>query len=188
MAIAIPLGYTEEELIQSCINNEEWACKHVYENTYNQLLGVSIRYTSSQDAAIDILHDSFVKIFRNMHKYEAGTSLLSWMRRIVVNTSIDHYRREKIRYTEEINDSRLGDHAAENLSLSEFSLEEIVKAIKQLSPTYRTVFNLFVIEGYSHKEIADQLGITESTSRSNLAKARINLQKLIVLKELYHGK
>lgn len=188
MAIAIPLGYTEEELIQSCIRNEEWACKYIYENTYHQLLGVSVRYACDQDMAIDILHDSFVKIFRNMHRYETGTSLISWMRRIVVNTSIDYYRREKIRHTEEINDSRMGDQATENLSLSEFSLEEIVAAIKKLSPTYRTVFNLFVIEGYTHKEIAGRLGITESTSRSNLAKARMNLQKLIILKELYHGK
>lgn len=187
MGFTIPLQVSENDFISACIRKEEWARKKLYEESYGLLLGVSNRYASSQNEAVDILHDSYVKIFQNIHKYECGTSLPSWMRRIVVNTAIDYYRKEKVRQTEEIIDDRLAGQAISNSSLSKCTMDEIVAAIKQLSPTYRTVFNLFVVEGYSHKEISEQLGITESTSRSNLAKARMNLQKIVSLKELYHG-
>lgn len=186
MALTIPLLISESDFIKACILKENWARKKLYEESYHLLLGVSSRYASNREQAVDILHDSYLKIFQNIHKYECGTSLNSWMRRIVVNTSIDYYRKEKVRQTEEIADDRLLDKTISNDSISKCSMDEIVEAIQKLSPTYRTVFNLFVVEGYSHKEISEQLGITESTSRSNLAKARLNLQKIVSLKELYH--
>lgn len=186
MGLTIPLHFSESDFIKACIHKEDWARRKLYEDSYHLLLGVSSRYASDQEQAVDILHDSYLKIFQNIHRYECGTSLTSWMRRIVVNTAIDYYRKEKIRQTEEITDARLFDKAVGNTSLSQCSMDEIVEAIQQLSPAYRTVFNLFVVEGYSHKEIGEQLGITESTSRSNLAKARLNLQKIVSLKELYH--
>ena len=127
---------------------------------------------------MDILHEGFIKIFRNIHKYNPGTSLIAWMRRIMVNTSIDYYRKMVRRRTEDITEA-YELYSEQPDAVSKMSSEEILKAIQVLTPAYRLVFNMYVIEGFSHREIADKLGITESTSRSNLVKARGKLKDMI---------
>lgn len=138
-----------------------------------------MRYTHDREEARDVLHEGFMKVYKNLEKYARGTNLGAWIRRIMVNTAIDHYRKHAKRPSlVEIN------HAVHEIDthdvVSEMSADEILKLVQRLSPAYRTVFNLYVIEGYSHKEIGKMLGISEGTSKSNLAKARGRLQQMII--------
>lgn len=141
-----------------------------------------MRYANNKDDAMDILHDGYIKIYRNIGRYQPGTSLVAWMRRIMVNTAIDYYRKQTRRRTEDI-DKAYDVMSKTPSAVSQMSAKEIMACIQRLSPAYRAVFNLYVIEGYSHKEVADILGITESTSRSNLVKARIKLKEMIAIQE-----
>jgi RNA polymerase sigma-70 factor (ECF subfamily) len=178
MNIALPLENDEEGLIQACVRRERWAQKVLYETYYSQMMGVCLRYANDEEEALDILHEGFIKVFRHIKKYQPGTSLSAWVRRIMVNTSIDYYRKNMRRRTEDIEQAYdLSSTDAD--AISQCSEQEILAAIQELTPAYRAVFNLYVIEGYSHREIADLLDITESTSRSNLVKARLKLKEML---------
>ena len=178
MDIALPLNLEEKDLIEACIRKERWAQKLLYEEYYSKMMGVCLRYANSEDAALDILHEGFIKVFKNIGKYQAGTSLGAWIRRIMVNTSIDYYRKSIRRRTEDIEQAYdISVDVAD--AVSQCTEKEILEAVQQLSPAYRAIFNLYVIEGYSHKEIATMLDITESTSRSNLVKARAKLKEIL---------
>jgi len=181
MDIALSFNYEEEDLLTACIHKERWAQKVLYEEYYPKMMGVCLRYAGNQDEALDILHEGFIKVFKNLQRYEPGTSLNSWIRRIMVNTAIDYYRKMVRRRTEDI-ETAYDVSAPGADALSQLSEKEILQAVQELSPAYRAVFNLYIIEGYSHNEIADLLKITESTSRSNLVKARIKLQKALLRK------
>lgn len=180
MSITISLENRERDFIDACIARERWAQKKLYEENYSLLMGVCLRYSSNQDDAMDILHEGFIKILNHIHKYQPGTSLVAWMRRIIVNTAIDYYRMQSRRRTEDL-ETAFSIQSNDPDALSQLTVQEIIKCIQQLSPAYRSVFNLYVIEGYSHKEIADLLEITESTSRSNLVKARAKLKDLLAV-------
>lgn len=179
MDITLPYEYDDErEFINSCVRNERWAQKKIYETHYSKMMGVCLRYSNSENDALDILHEGFIKVFKNISKYQVGTSLNAWIHRIMVNTAIDYYRKNIRRRTEDIDEAHeLQSGGAD--AISQCTEKEILAAIQKLSPAYRAVFNLFVIEGYHHKEIAEKLGITESTSRSNLVKARLKLQDIL---------
>ncbi len=186
MSISISL-HQEKDFIEACIAKERWAQKQLYEENYTLLLGVCHRYSSNQDDAMDILHEGFIKILNNMHKYQPGTSLIAWMRRIVINTAIDYYRMQSRRRTDDL-ETAFDVQTNEPDAISKLTVQEIIKCIQQLSPAYRSVFNLYVVEGFSHREIADILTITESTSRSNLVKARSKLKDLLTVRLGKYGK
>ena len=186
MDLALRVNYEENDLIQACVRQERWAQQRLYEDHYSKLMGVCLRYSNNKEDALDILHEGFIKVFRNISKYLSGTSLIAWMRRIMVNTAIDYYRKSIRRRTDDLEtayDVRTSDPDA----ISQCSEKEILAAIQTLSPAYRSVFNLYVIEGFAHKEIAEQLGITESTSRSNLVKARAKLKEILAAKYIEYG-
>jgi RNA polymerase sigma-70 factor (ECF subfamily) len=179
MDYTLHLPASEDDFIQACVNNERWAQKKLYEYHYTTMMGVCLRFANNDDDALDILHEGFIKVFKNLASYNAGTSLSAWMRKIMINTAIDYYRKELRRKTEDLNIAyNLSTNDAD--AISRLSAEEILKALQQLTVSYRSVFNLYVIEGYSHKEIADILGITESTSRANLVKARAKLKQVLL--------
>jgi len=186
MNIALPLEYDEKSLITACARQERWAQKVLYEDHYSKMMGVCLRYSNDQEEALDILHEGFIKVFRNIRKYQPGTSLSAWIRRIMVNTAIDYYRKSIRRRTEDI-EQAYNVSTADADAISQCTEQEILDAVQQLSPAYRAVFNLYVIEGYSHKEIAEMLDITESTSRSNLVKARLKLQALLSFRSYGYG-
>ncbi|RMF26278.1 MAG: RNA polymerase sigma factor [Bacteroidetes bacterium] len=186
MDIALPVGLSEKDLLLACLRQERWAQRLIYEEYYGKMMGVCLRYAGNSDEALDILHEGFIKVFRNIGKYEPGTSLSAWIRRIMVNTAIDFYRKAVRRRTEDIEQAYdLSFQGAD--AVSNLTEEEILKAVQELSPAYRAVFNLYVIDGYSHKEIADILGITESTSRSNLVKARLKLKEKLIRSNAEYG-
>ena len=186
MDIVLSLEDQERNLIDACIRKELWAQKHIYQENYSTLMGVCLRYATNKEDALDILHEGYIKIFRNIRKYQPGTSLIAWMRRIMVNTAIDYYRKAVRRRTEDL-DQVYDISTDEPDAIAQCTEKEILASVQTLSPAYRTVFNLYVIEGYSHKEVADQLGITESTSRSNLVKARSKLKALLAAKYKGYG-
>ncbi|NNE28429.1 MAG: RNA polymerase sigma factor [Saprospiraceae bacterium] len=186
MDIVLPLNHREKDLLEACARKERWAQKQLYEDHYSLLMGVCLRYSNNEHDALDILHEGYIKIFRNIRKYKPGTSLIAWMRRIMVNTAIDFYRKSVRRRTEDL-DSLYDQASGGPDAISQCTEKEILEAVQSLSPAYRTVFNLYVIEGFAHKEIADSLGITESTSRSNLVKARTKLKALLKAKYIGYG-
>ncbi|WP_282777951.1 RNA polymerase sigma factor [Phaeodactylibacter xiamenensis] len=178
MDIALPLENNEKGLIQACVRRERWAQKVLYEEYYSRMMGVCLRYATDEEEALDILHEGFIKVFRHVSKYKPGTSLSAWIRRIMVNTAIDYFRKNSRRRTEDM-DEAYDISTNDPDAISRCSEQEILEAIQELTPSYRAVFNLYVIEGYAHKEIAELLDITESTSRSNLVKARSKLKEIL---------
>ena len=178
MEYSLTVPYPEFDLVAACARNERWAQQKLYEENYSKLMGASLRYSNNEEDALDILHEGFIKIFKNIDIYQQGTSLQAWMRRIVINTAIDYYRKNIRRRTDDIDQAySLSSEDAD--AISQCSEKEILAAIQELSPAYRAVFNLYVVEGYSHKEIGEELAINESTSRSNLVKARLKLKELL---------
>lgn len=176
MDFALNLERVENDLIKALLRQERWAQKLLYEQYYSSMMGVCLRYAGSKDEALDMLHEGFIKVFQRIDRYKPGTSLPSWIRTIVVNTCIDHYRKMVRRRTEDIQEAFHSSNEDPD-ALSQLTEQEILQAVQTLSPAYRAVFNLYVVEGYSHKEIGETLQITESTSRSNLVKARMKLQE-----------
>jgi len=183
MDLTMNLQNKEADFISACIKNEEWAQKMLYEEYYPKLYPVSIRYTKDSQEALDVLHDGFLKIFKNIGKYKEGTNLEAWLKRIVINTAIDHYRKKSRTRTSDIEDAH-DVCTLEADAVSQMNANAILGAISELPDQYRTIFNLFIIEGFSHQEISDKLGINESTSRSNLAKARKRLKKILHEKQI----
>lgn len=139
-------------------------------------MGVCLRYAKNQAEAEDILQDGFVKVFSNLHKFQPYGSFEGWVRRIFVNTAIEYYRQRR-RFM--INDIELENQDFEFSDdvLDKMAAEEIIALIKDMPDGYRMVFNMYAIEGYSHKEIADELGISVGTSKSQYSRARSYLQK-----------
>ena len=186
MDFALNLERVEQEFVAALVRQERWAQQQLYEEYYGKMMGVCLRYAGSRDEALDLLHEGFIKVFQNIAKYKTGTSLPAWIRTIVVNTCIDYYRKAVRRRTDDIEDAY--HLSADNPDvLSHLTEKEILEAVHALSPAYRAVFNLYVVEGYSHKEIADALNITESTSRSNLVKARIKLKEYFTQNRMHFG-
>ncbi|RMG81471.1 MAG: sigma-70 family RNA polymerase sigma factor [Bacteroidetes bacterium] len=179
MDFALPFEYEEHDLIRACIRKERWAQRMLYEAHYSKMMGVCLRYSNNSEDALDILHEGFIKVFKNLAKYEPGTSLSAWIRRIMVNTAIDFYRKNIRRRTEDL-DQAYQVSSSNPDAVSQLTEKEILAAVQELSPAYRAVFNLYVIDGYSHREIGEMLGITESTSRSNLVKARLKLKEVLI--------
>lgn len=173
-----PLQLDEDQLVEGCLQGGRKYQKLLYEHFYGSMMVVCMRYSNDREEARDILHEGFMKVFTNLDKFKRGTNLGAWVRRIMINTAIDHYRRiAKLPTLVEINQAV---HEVDMSDVvSDMSAAEILAMVQRLSPAYRTVFNLYVIEGYSHKEVGDMLGISEGTSKSNLAKARGKLQAMI---------
>ena len=178
MDLTLSWEFHERDLIEACIARERWAQQRLYEEYYPKMMGVALRYANNDDDALDILHEGFIKIFKNVSSYHPNTSLTAWIRRIMVNTAIDYYRKTIRRRTDDL-DTAYNVSSDLPDAISQCSEKDILAAVQQLTPAYRAVFNLYVIEGFSHREVADQLDITESTSRSNLVKARLKLQAIL---------
>lgn len=144
------------------------------------LKGVCFRYASNNDEAEDLLQDTFIKAFNKLNSFSGKGALGGWLRKIAVNTALESLRKNKIKTVNsefaehELNQISEDDHALENLEL-----EDLVKKIQNLSIGYRSVFNLYAIEGYTHKEIAELLNISAGTSKSQFSRARLLLQKMI---------
>lgn len=172
---------TDEQLIQACIQQHAASQKEVFIRYSSKMLGVCNRYARNTADAQDILQEAFIKVFNKMHQFKFEGSFEGWVRRIVVNTALKKYTLN--RYKHEVNGYELKEQdetTIEPSAYSHLSQKEIIALINKLPEGYKLVFNLHVIEGYPHEEIATMLGIQPSTSRSQLVKARNMLQKQII--------
>lgn len=150
----------------------------LYDRFAAKMYGVSLRYAGSAEEAEDILQEGFIKVFRKIDSFRGEGSFEGWVRRIFVNTAIEYYRKKT--YMQPITESEEASIEGKYISvLDRLAEKDIIELIQQLSPGYRTVFNLYVVEGYTHREIADQLGISEGTSKSQLSRAKQILQDLV---------
>jgi RNA polymerase sigma factor (sigma-70 family) len=173
-------NYMDKDILQGCRRGERLAQKKLYEKFYSKMMSVCMRYANSRDEAATILNEGFYKVFMKIEGFvELSGNLEAWIYRIMINTAIDHYRKEaKTRKLKEFDNNV--SQGSDNFDIvAELSAEDIIDLVQKLPMAYRTVFNLHVIEGMTHKEIAEQLGISEGTSKSNLFKARGKLQVMI---------
>jgi RNA polymerase sigma factor (sigma-70 family) len=174
-----------KKIIEGCLQNDRRSQEAIFKLFYGKMMVVCMRYTNDKDTAQEVLQEGFVKVFEKLGAFDYKGSFEGWVRRIVANTAIDFIRRSKKNpiLTDNDNDFKIGGEnpmeEKETIELGEIKAEMAMEAIQKLSPAYRTVFNLYVLEEYSHKEIAEMLGISEGTSKSNLAKAKMNLQKIL---------
>ncbi len=165
------------QLIKSSLKGSRKSQKLLYQQFYGYGMTVCIRYATNREEAEEILNDSFIKVFKYLEKYDFQKPFKFWFRRIVINTAIDHLRKyQKHRHTLDIDTAR--EVSVDANGLENLSAQEILQLVQQLAPTYKAVFNLYVIEGFSHKEIGEQLNISVGTSKSNLSMARTRLKKM----------
>jgi RNA polymerase sigma factor (sigma-70 family) len=177
----------EQKLIKGCLEDNREAQKQLYQQYAGKMLGVCYRYAGSLEEAQDLLQDGFVKVFTNLKKFRGEGSFEGWIRRIMVHTAITYLKRKKL-FSDYAADYRQ-EHDSSCNGLNEMDARELMEEIRSLPPGYRAVFNLYAIEGYSHKEIGDMLHINESTSRSQYNRARTVLMKKITdkLPQKNHG-
>lgn len=172
----------ELELITACINHERKAEYELYKITYSYLMGVCFRYTNSREEAEEKLNIGFLKILKNLDKYKPEIPFKTWIRKVMINILIDEFRKDKkhkenIQYVEEYYET--SDYSEQNNAISKMNMEQIHALIMKLPPMSQKVFNLYIIDGFSHKEIADMLSMSEGTSKWHLNFSRGKLKDMI---------
>lgn len=163
-------------LIQGCIQKDRESQRLLYQHYYAYAMSISIRYAASRQEAQEILNDGFMKVFNKIHLYDPEKSFKGWLRKILINTAIDHYRANK-KFMNHTDIEQLTAQGAN--SHDQMSYNEIMELVHKLSPVYRMVFCLHAIDGFTHEEISQKLGISIGASKSNLFKARSNLRKML---------
>lgn len=170
---------TDEEIVTGCINKNPIAQRNLYDKFSRKMMGVCLRYSESQEEAEDVLQNGFITVFENIATFKSLGSFEGWVRKIMVNTALTNIRKNK-KFKQNIALDNVSfmlpstNHVSEN-----FAANDLLKLIQTLPPGFRTVFNLYAIEGYSHKEIGDLLNISEGTSKSQYSRAKVHLQKMI---------
>lgn len=169
----------EEKLIKACQKGDSLAQRQVYEKYSRKMLGVCSRYAGNEFEAEEMALNGFLKVFDKINQFKSEGSFEGWIRKIMVNEALTYLRRNKSIYLE--TDIEKADYEPDCQSIAtQLETEDLLKMIQQLPAGYKTVFNLYAIEGYSHKEIAELLNITESTSKSQLSRARALLQQYLI--------
>ncbi|MEZ4875283.1 MAG: sigma-70 family RNA polymerase sigma factor [Flavobacteriaceae bacterium] len=162
-----------QELIHRCKQQDAKAQEALYRTYAGVLFGICLKYSPNKVEAEDSLQDAFITIFKRIEQFEGKGSFEGWMKRITVNTVLQKYRKKK---TFDIPNEEQLEEAEEEIEAENIPLDYLLKIVQELPDRYRLVFNLYVLDGYSHKEIGDMLGISDGTSKSNLARARMILK------------
>jgi RNA polymerase sigma factor (sigma-70 family) len=174
-----------EQIILGCIKASRESQRELYKLYYCFAMRICVRYCNNEIEAEEIVNDGYLKIFTQIKNFTPSyknyeASLVGWMKRIFINTAIDNYRKYSKSYaTTLLDDSHFAIDSGDEMPIEKMSYNELIKLVQNLSPIYRTVFNLHVIDGLKHEEIAEQLNISVGTSKSNLAKAKQNIQKML---------
>ena len=173
---------TEAQLIQDCLRNDRNAQRKLYNAYAGRMLVVCVRYVQNQIEAEDILQEAFIKIFQNLDKFRAESTLGAWIKRIVVNTAISHIRLQQ--HFQNMDDVQVYENQITNnqSGIEGIQFQELIEMIQKLPKCCQAVFNLFAVEGYKHHEIAELLNITEGTSKSQYSRARVILQSMLSVK------
>ncbi|MFT5602349.1 MAG: RNA polymerase sigma factor (sigma-70 family) [Flavobacteriales bacterium] len=173
------------DLIEGCKENNRSCQRQIYERLYSPMMGACLRYANDRQEAADILQDGFMKVFEKIKLYNDDGSFEGWVRRIIVNTAIDAIRKRKKEFLTDDTTPYQDTSEDDSEDVSKYSgigLNDVVDAMHLLSPMYRAVFNAYVMDGLTHQEIADDMGITVGTSKSNLSKARARIKEILMRK------
>ena len=171
-------GVITQDVLKACIAGRRTSQELLYQYFAPRMFGICLRYAHDFPTAEDLLQEGFIKVFNKLHMYRYEGSFEGWLKRIFVNTAIEHYRKASSRrFFVEI--EQAGTLSLTNGALENLAAQDLLKLVQKLPNGYRTVFNLYAIEGYNHKEIGKMLGISEGTSKSQLARARATLQRNI---------
>lgn len=180
--IQLPRISRDLQLLEECIAGRPQSQKLLYQYFAPKMFGICLRYSRDYHHAEDLLQEGFVKVFNNLHRFRREGSFEGWMKRIFINTSIEFHRKSSNYYELPLEEELIPEGFDDKI-LSDLMFQDLLALIQGLSDGYRTVFNLYAIEGYSHKEIGKMLGIQEGTSKSQLARARNALKALIQQQE-----
>lgn len=173
---------TQKEILALCLQGDRQAYKQLFDMYSGRMMALCYRYARDRNEAEDIVQEGFIRVFTKLNLYQGTGSFESWMKRVMINTALKYREKHIVKYSySELDNVHVFDKAP--TIIDELSKEEILKLIQELPNGYRTVFNLYVIEGYSHKDIGEMLNIGESTSRSQLVKAR-NLLKQKLMNQI----
>jgi RNA polymerase sigma factor (sigma-70 family) len=176
--MSLAFTFNEATLVSECISGNRKSQKSLYEHYASKMFAICLRYARNQMDAEDILQEAFVKLFNNLHKFRGEGSFDGWVRRIFVNTAIEHIRRKQMVTADSDGlENTLADKY--KTALDNLFEKDLLKNANGLSDGYKTVFNMYAVEGFSHKEIADRLGITESTSKSQFSRAKAILRNML---------
>ena len=167
-----------EILIKDCVAGKRKAQEKLFNLYSDDMFGVCRYYSKDYTEAEDTLHEGFMKVFQKIDQFKFKGSLAGWIRRVMINTALEKFRKQNQLYALG-DDYTSGEDIQQENVISDLSAQDLIELIRELTPKYRMVFNLYAIEGYSHKEIGSMLGISEGTSKSNLARARYILQKKV---------
>lgn len=173
---------TEDDLLQlinGCVKQDRKCQKLLYKAFYGFAMGICLRYAGNRDEAAEVMNQGFFKVFTHIERYDSARPFKAWLGRIMMNASIDHYRANlKMAYTDDLDQA---EHITDGeLADKKLNYDQLLDMVQLLPQAYRTVFNLFAIEGYGHDEIGEMLGISSGTSKSNLHKARQKLKQMIL--------
>lgn len=166
----------EEEIVNGCLKGDPKYQQVLYNQYAKKMYGVCLRYAQDKEAARDILQEGFIKVFQNLQAFKGQGSFEGWVRRIMVNHALEGLRKLSNR-VQHVDVEEVHEALHETVNYSRYDMNYLLEKIQQLAPGYRAVFNLYVIEGYQHNEIAEMLGISENTSKSQLSRARKLLQE-----------
>lgn len=173
-----------KEWIKGCKENDRFCQRKIYEHLYSPMMIVCLRYADDKQEASDILQDAFLKVFDKIGLYNDEGSFEGWVRRIIVNTSIDAIRKKKKEIlsddTSIYQDSQIDEDDDDTTPYEGIDVNDVVIAMQELSPVYQAVFNMYVMDGMTHQEIADELNISVGTSKSNLSKARKKIKTILI--------
>lgn len=167
-----------KSLLEGCLRAHRVSQKLLYQEYYNYSMSICLRYAGNRDEASEILNDAFMKIFTNLKSFDLSKPFKPWLRKVLINTAINHYHKKQREVKVEEMQKAKNELDSERI-LSGISYQEVVGLLHKLPPAYRTVFNLYVIEGYTHEEIANMLNIAPGTSKSNLFKAKEQLKLIL---------
>ncbi len=168
---------SDADLIKGCIEGDRRMQKQLYDQFSPKMYAVCLRYMGNADDAQDILQEGFIKIYKNLERFRGDGSFEGWIRRIFVNTAIEQIRKKKLNVSLSEREETIEFKTVS--AIENINAKDLLNIVRELSPGYRSVFNLYVVEGYSHKEISELMGISEGTSKSQLARARMILQEKI---------
>jgi len=172
---------SDEQLVKKCLEKDTLAQKHLFDVYSKKMMGVCLRYAKDSDEAQDVLQIGFIKVFEKLDTYKREGSLEGWIRKIIVNTALDIIRKNK-KFMNDVEMEKV-DYQLQNYNedaVDVLSVEDLLSVIQKMPTGFKTVFNMYVIEGYSHQEIADELNISVNTSKSQLSRARAHLQKVLI--------
>ncbi|UXP33788.1 RNA polymerase sigma factor [Reichenbachiella agarivorans] len=165
----------ESKLIKGCLKGDRHAQEELYHQYASKMYAICLRYSKAQQEAEDILQDAFVKVFKELKGFQGNSSLFYWIKRIVINTALN-YQRSKLYLYPMVDIEDMKNTPSQSFKISEYSMDELLNMIRELPQSSQVIFNLYAIEGYKHKEIAEMLEISEGTSKSQFARAKQLLQ------------